>query len=590
MYSKFRVVKRTSTYSDAIEAYGVANLINEIQNRANLSRVKLQIEDMGLYYEIISKPEIQPEHISNLSYFPLFKYVIREANETFEGNYFDYPKQHELKKERQALIQKAYKDFNGKEKASLLKAKLKEIERIYEEDKYIYPELDVYSQIITPNNFVGFNKLYRNLSSNKESFPEIVKAILDYYSGKVIELNTKLLDSFEASVTALQIYNPNTGKGQNKGKASGASSGSVKLNWISETMKISGALTNMICQLVKVGSSYDMKVIVANFKKADYSKQKQIAFAFKKNIKGNTPLKVDILNLLIINKQLIENTDEYLNFKARNVLTGLHSTYQKDLGQNKAVINIAELQTPDFIEFNTEDEAKDWVEILNEQINIIGSIDELGDATQGLIAYRTFLTSSDFQSWAKFIFWYSDHLMKRLSKNKFSIPFRETSLNKFFKNTTMNDFKISEIVSNEGFQKVAYAIRKSTVTLQYTPKEQRKFEIRYGLAQTLQSKSKSTSDLAAFIGEFIAKFNAETARYAEKTGDNLSANVRENELTIFFELLDRYPSKVVGALLASYGFALQEKSNDGNESKNPDISALENDFIQAAEELEKLDF
>lgn len=559
MYSKFKVKKGTGTYSDTIEAFGLANLLNEIQSRTELNRPKLWIEDKGLFYELTSKPEIQLEQIQELSYFPLFQYVVRDSSETFDENYFDYPKQRDLKKERQDLIQKAYKEFAGKDKSDQLKQKLKEIERIYSEEKKIYPELDVYSQVITPNNFVGFDKLYRNISSNKEAFPEIVKAILDYYSDFVVELKPKSLNSFDDSVTALQIYNPTTGKGQNKGKASGASAGPVKLNWISETMKISGALTNMLCQLVKVGSSYDMKVVVADFKKAEYNKQKQIALAFKKNIKGNTPLKVDILNLLIINKQLIENTDEYKDFKAKNILTGLHSTYQKDLGQNKAVVNIAELQTPDFIEFNTEDEAKDWVEFLKEQINIIGSIDELGDATQGLIAYRTFLTSSHFPSWARFVFWYSDHIMSSFSKNKYAIPFRETSLNKFFKNTTMSDFKISEIISNEGFQKVAYAIRKSTVTLQYTPKDQRKFEIRYGLAQTLQNKSKSATDLAEFVGEFIATFNAETARYAEKTGTVLRANIRENELSLFYGLLDKYPSKVVGALLASYGFALTEK-------------------------------
>ena len=559
MYSTFRVKKGTRTYSDTIEAFGLANLLNEIQSRAELPHSKLWIEDKGLYYEIIPKPEITIQLINRLTYFPFFQYVIREFAETFEEGYFDYPKQRDLKKERQELVQKAYKEFAGKDKAPQLKIRLSEIERIYEVDKYISPQLDVYSQVITPNNFVGFDKLYRNISSNKDAFPEIVKAILDYYSGREIELKTKLLNSFDDSVTALQIYNPTTGKGQNKGKASGASAGPVKLNWISETMKISGALTNMLCQLVKVGSSYDMKVVVADFKKTEYNKQKQIALAFKKNIKGNTPLKVDILNLLIINKQLIENTDEYKDFKAKNILTGLHSTYQKDLGQNKAVVNIAELQTPDFIEFNTEDEAKDWVEFLKEQINIIGSIDELGDATQGLIAYRTFLTSSHFPSWAKFIFWYSDHIMSSFSKNKYAIPFRETLLNKFFKNTTMSDLKIAEIISNEGFQKVAYAIRKSTVTLQYTPKDQRKFEIRYGLAQTLRNKSKSATDLAEFVGEFIATFNAETARYAEKTGTVLRANIRENELSLFYGLLDKYPSKVVGTLLASYGFALTEK-------------------------------
>jgi len=560
MYYTFKVKKTTGTYSDSLEAFGLANLLNDIQSRAELPHAKLLIEDKGLYYEITSKPEFQLDQIKELSYFPLFQYVIRDTYETFDENCFDYPKQRDLKKERQELTQKAYKEFAGKDKSELLKQKLKEIERIYSEEKIISPQLDVYSQVITPNNFVGFDKLYRNISSNKEFFPEIVQAILDNYSGRKVELNTKALTNFDDNVTALQIYNPTTGKGQNKGKASGASAGPIRLNWISETMKISGALTNMLCQLVKVGSSYDMKVVVPDFKKAEYNKQKQIVLAFKKNIKGNTPLKVDILNLLIVNKQLIEFTDEYSNFKAKNILNGLHSTYQKDLGQNKAVVNIAKLQTPDFIEFNTADEAKDWVEFLKEQINIIGSIEEEhGDATQSLIAYRTFLTSSHFPSWAKFIFWYAEHIMSSFSKNKYALPFKVTSLNKLFKNMNMNEFKIAEIISNEGFQKVAYAIRKSTVTLQYTPKDQRKFEIRYGLAQNLQNKSKSASDLAEFIGEFIATFNAETARYVEKTGTVLRANIRDNELTQFYGLLDKYPSTVIGALLASYGFALTEK-------------------------------
>ncbi|NCB43306.1 MAG: hypothetical protein EOM59_11890 [Clostridia bacterium] len=551
-------------------------MINEIQSRGNLLRPKLWIEDKGLYYQITSKPEISVVHVNGLSYFPLFQYAIRDASETFEGNYFDYPKQRELKKERQDLVQKAYKEFSGKEKAELLKKRLKEIEKIYTDDKYISPQLDVYSQVITPNNFVGFDKLYKNVSNNKKAFPDIIKSILDYYTDREVEVKTKSLNSFTDSVTALQIYNPTTGKGQNKGKASGASAGPVKLNWIGETMKISGAITNMLCQLVKVGSSYDLKVVVPDFRKAEYSKQKQILLGFKKNIKGNTPLKVDILNLLIVTKQLIEYTDAYNNFKAKNILTGLHSTYQKDLGQNKAVVNIAELQTPSFIAFNTEKEAKDWVEFLQEQVNIIASIEELGDATQGLIAYRTYLTSSHFQSWTKFIFWYDEYLMSSFSRNKFALPFKVSSLNKLLKNTIMNDFKISEIISNEGFQRVAYAIRKSTVTLQYTPKDQRKFDVRYGLAQTLQNKSKSTADLAEFIGEFIATYNAETARHAEKTGNALRANIRENELNLFYELLDKYPSKVVGALLASYGFALAEKEkSDSSEEFDLEIKSTE---------------
>ena len=563
MYSLFQVKKRTGTYSDTIEAFGLANLLNELQSRLNLPRPKLLIEDKGLYYEIISKPEITSEDIFRLGYFPFFQYVARQSTETFEEDYFDYPLQRKYKKERQEFIQKAYKEFSGKEKAQLLRKRLNKIDQIYSEEKHINPELDVYSQIVTNNNFTGFDKLYKNISLNKEKFPKILKAILDYYSNNEVKLTSKVLNSFNESVTALQIYNPTTGKGQNKGKARGASAGPVKLSWIGETMKISGALSNMLCQLVKVGSSYDLKVVVPDFKKAEYSKQKQITLGFKKNIKGNTPLKVDILNLLIVNKQLIENTDEYANFKAKNILSGLLSAYQKDLGQNKAVVNIARLQTPDFIEFNTEYEAKDWVNIIQEFINIVSGINEKDDAAtgaiEGLSFLRNFLTSTHFPSWEHFIFWYSDHTMSSLSKNKYTLQFKVITLNKLFRNMTMNNLKLSEIIDNEGFQKVAYAIRKSTVTLQYTPKEQRKFEIRYGLAQMLQNKSKSTSDLADFIGEFIAIYNAETARYDEKTGNALRANVRENELDQFYALLDKYPSKVIGALLASYGFALTQK-------------------------------
>lgn len=563
MYSNFKIKKVTGTYSDTIEALGFANLLNEIQSRLNIRRPKLIIEDKGLFYEIIFQPEISSEEIKSLTYFPIFQYVIRESKDSFNEPCFDYEQQRKLKKEKQELIQAAYKEFKGKEKAQLLKEKLAEIEKIYTEEKYISPQLDVYTQIATNNNFSGFEKLYQNISANKDHFSDIIKAILDYYSDKKIEINYRVLTTFETSVTALQIYNPNSGKGQNRSKASGAGAGGVKSIWISETMKVSGSITNMLCQPVKVGSSYDLKVVVPNFKKAEYSKLQQITLSFKKNIKGNTPLKVDILNLLIINKQLIENTEEYHNFKAKNVLSGLHSTYQKDLGQNKAVVNIAELQTPDFIEFNTEDEAKDWIAFLKEQIMIIGSIEELGDATQGLIAYRTFLTSSHFQSWSKFSFWYSAHIMANLSKGKYTLQIKKSSLDKFLNKIVMNNQKISEIISNDGFQKVATAIRNSTVVLQGAKSRGKKidFEIRYGVSQELRNKSKTPEDLATYIGEFIGRYNAETARKAE-INKAYRKPVRDNELNLFYSLLDSYSSTLIGALLASYGFSLTE--NDTN--------------------------
>jgi len=567
MYKAFTIKKKTGSYADTIEMFGVANLIHEILIRTDAISDKISIEDLGIYYEVKTKVEITENMINSLEYFPIFKWVIREK-ESSDEDYFDYPKQRELKKEKQESIQSINKEFSGKEKNKFKEQKLKEVHRVFEEEKKIEPELDVYSQIITPNNIVGFRNLYKNFYLNKEHFQTLIKYILGYYSELEINPRYNELNSFTNKASALQIYNPSSGKGVNKAKASGAGTGGVKLSWVSETMKISGALTNMLCQLVKVGNkSYDLKIIVPDFKKIQYSKQRLIVLGFKKNIKGNTPIKVDIFNLLIILKKLIENTQEYNGIRAKNILSGLHSTYQKDLGQNKAVVNIGKLQTPDFIEFNTKDEAKDWVEVIKEQIQIISSIEELGDSIQGLISYRTFITSSHFESWIKFSFWFASYMMGRLSQKKYIRTFRVSTLNKFFKNMSTKDFKISEIIENEGFQKVAYAIRKSTVTLQYTPKENRKFEVRYGLAQTLQNKSKTPNDLASFVGDFIATYNAETARKAE-LNKGFRKPLRENDLDSFYKLLDKYPSKTIGSLLASYGFALEEKEIISEKSEN----------------------
>lgn len=559
MYKSFKVKKITGSYADTIEMYGLANLIHEILIRTNASTDKIAIEDIGSYYEVTPIVEITEDMIKSLEYFPVFKWVIAKQGETFNEDYFDYPKQRALKKEKQELIQSIRKEFNSEEKKELKERKLIEAYRIYEKEKRIESELDVYSQIITPNNIISFRKLYDNFFLNKKHFQYLVQHILDYYSGNENKISLKGLNSFTNKASALQIYNPTSGKGVNRAKANGAGTGGVKLSWISETMKISGSLSNMLCQLVKVGNnSYDLKIIVPDFKKVQYSKQRLIVMGLKKNIKGNTPIKIDIFNLLIILKKLIENTEEHNGVRAKNILSGLHSTYQKDLGQNKAVINIGKLQTPEFVTLNTENEAKDWIEIIEEQIQIINSIEELGDSIQGLISYRTFITSSHFNSWIKFSFWFASYSMNRLSKKKYIRTFRVSTLNKFFINMKTKDFNISEIIENDGFQKVAYAIRKSTVTLQYTPKESRKFEVRYGLAQTLQNKSKTPNDLASFIGDFIATYNAETARKAELS-KGFRKPIRENDLNNFYKLLDKYPSKTIGSLLASYGFALEEK-------------------------------
>jgi hypothetical protein len=581
MNISFKIQRKSGTYAELLEAYGLANLLNKLLQVNNISNNSVSIHANGDsdYEAKLDKP-LSDNSLDTVQYFPIFKFIKSkfDIDVSQYPDFYDYPLLKEWKKERQELLNKAYKETDKVKREN----EIKNIETNFDTNKPIPFEFDVVTQFVNPNILNGFEKLYHNFSGNKENFGTFLQEIINFYSDDNYNSTTfnKLVKnlSFEKRPTATQLLNPNQGKGLNATKSNNVNSGNLKSSWISETMKISGALSDMICQLVKVGNSYDLKVFVPEYKELDYAHKSDLIQKFKKYLKGNTPVKIDILNILLLTQLVIEHFGYTgVRRKAKDIVSGLHSVYQKDLGQNKAVVNIGFIQVPDFIEISSREENNIWIEILKEQRNIIGSISELGSTTQGLLLYRNFISGGDLDSFFKFSHWYSVYLSTELSNKKYARPFSIETLNKFYNSMDTQELKLSEIIENNGFKAVANAIRKSTVTLQYTPKENRKYEIRYGVAQILQNKSKSKNDLAEFIGEFIAFYNAETARYKEKTGNNFRSNIRENELADFYLLLDKFPSKLVGALLASYGFALAAKDNQSTDNVDDE---LQNDNLE----------
>ena len=573
MYQDFTIKKQTGTYSETLEAFGVANLISNIFSNRNIQGIQIKILDKGTHYLVTSNKPITDDIFNNISFFLVIKFIKKKANQTIPNGiplngYFDYPQNKAIQdefKERYKQIEKLKPD----EVKSKAKKELNE-EKLSEYGRKIDAEYDVFREIIK-NPYVSFEKLFNNFYENQEHFQALIKEILNYYTEqKSPKKHFKLIDE---KPTSQQLYNPNQGKGLNKGKANNATMGNISSNWISETMKTSGALTFMFCQYVKVGSSYDLKIYVPEFNDIFLNEANKVVFNFKKYLKSTSPVRLDIINILDFTEKFIKETPEYNKGKVKNTIKGFHSVYQKDLGQNKAVANIAFIQTPDFVEYNTKEQGIEWIEILNQQKTIISNIEELGDSLQGLQSYRNFLGSigsAALDHFIKFSYWYAGYLMQQLTKkNRFIRTFKIEHLDKFYKNMEPT---LTEITQNDGFKAVAAAIRKSTVNLQYTPKDQRKFEIRYGLAQQLQNKSKSKNDLATFIGEFIGTYNSETGRNAEKNGGKaLRANVKDGELIKFYEILDRTSPRLVGALLASYGFALSSKEKVEEVDKNETV-------------------
>jgi hypothetical protein len=563
-YKEFFIDKNSNTYAETLETYGLAHLVDEILTRANTPNRKVEITDMGVYYYIKPSQAITEEMLSKIGYFQVIKFLKKQSDTEVPAdignNFYDYPNQ---KKEFDAIKEARNKISTDKKmKPEEKKEKLLALNNLFESEfgKKLDEAFDVYKNIVD-NHYEGYIKAHSILHNNQRHFDSLLKEILDFYSitPNVLQ-KVKREFKIDEKLTAQQLYSPNQGKGLNKNKADNANMTNLDSYWVQELMKIAGALQMMICRLVKVGSIYDLKIFVPEYKHILWSKSKELMLEFKRQLKSYSPIRLDILNILNFSINFIQRSPEFTG-RLKNTINGFHSVYQKKLGKKRAVINIAFIEVPDFIEIKDKQSANQWIEILNSQKNIISSIKEQGDAVQGLLAYRNFLSGGDLQSFFKFCNWYSVYLMQALGKEQYYIkPFKIETLNLFYMNMDNENLNLSEIIANEGFKAVAQAIRKSTVSLQYTPKDARKFDIRYGLAQEIQNKSKSKIDLATFIGEFIATYNAETAKVAEKNGGRaFRSNVKDKELEQFYNLLDKHPSRLIGALLASYGFALEAK-------------------------------
>ena len=132
---------------------------------------------------------------------------------------------------------------------------------------------------------------------------------------------------------------------------------------------------------------------------------------------------------------------------------------------------------------------------------------------------------------------------------------------------------LTEILSDSGFQEVATAVRKATVSAQ-AQKAMKKpdyREIRYDLFHELRRKRSlpGTGPLMEAVADFISKYNAENARRREM-GKFAPRNVTTDEFSAFASLVERYGASLVGALLCAYGSCREPRNEDVPEPQGND--------------------
>lgn len=134
--------------------------------------------------------------------------------------------------------------------------------------------------------------------------------------------------------------------------------------------------------------------------------------------------------------------------------------------------------------------------------------------------------------------------------------------------------RLGEILNDPGFQAVAAAIRRATVSAQVQKAmgnaDHR--EIRYDLLHDLRRKRSlpGTSPLTEAVSDFVSMYNAENARRREMRRP-APLNVTTEEFASFAGLLEKHSASLVGALLCAYGTCREPRDTGAPELEEEEV-------------------
>lgn len=130
---------------------------------------------------------------------------------------------------------------------------------------------------------------------------------------------------------------------------------------------------------------------------------------------------------------------------------------------------------------------------------------------------------------------------------------------------------LSPILEDPGFRRIAEAIRRSTVSLQYQKSHggDLLYEIRYGLGDKLLRHAQYADEFAAELSRFIQSYNEENARKAETRKQQRRTNITIDDLAAVVRLIDEYGAPTVANLLVAFGYARDPHTAEQEQTDEP---------------------
>lgn len=602
--SEYFIDKSSNTFADNLAAFGLAFVLNSIAD----GRATIFLEDNGAAFVVRCTPALQQEWVEQCQFFTGADFLVtvdrKSETRMVKGtkltpalvpSAIDY----ENEKNNNRQFFDWFTQLPAEQKKLVARGELAPPAKPHEYWDFI--------RAINPAALQGYNALLAEWRQGQDVFPELLRVVLQMTAQMPndVESAEKAWDKIckahglekPKTPKALQLLNPAQGKGINGAKARWSNPGNVTSSWLLEWLKVVGLYQAAVTR--QITKTKDRKTYVLHPIYLEWGTHQTVMRDFRQAmVSSATAVKLDILAVLRYTLAFLKHYEEakgddqayLIGKRPSDLVSGMEMAFYKSLGQSAAVMNIASINLPRWV--NPQAVAFGNLRTaLDEHLAIVRGLDEArGEQFNLLGMYRDFLSGNDLNPFFEFTTAYSGFIISQRERHKPVRQFTTDNLEVMIVNSDTSQKTYSTILQDEGFKNVAYAIRHSTVAPQGRKARGSKpaVGIRYGLGQQLARKANYPDEFLAELAAFLQSYNAENSQLRENKREPFRKNVTTEDIEAVTALVDKYGAKVVCNLLIAYGYAKTpfEKADDGEGAPTDDLESESSDEGDEAEEAE----
>lgn len=567
LIDRIAIPKVTGTHGDVFAAVGLADLLSSVPH---LRSVRIS-EDASWFFVCPEQP-LTPADLRSVSRAPGYPFLKANEKTPVPKNAPDVV-DYKIEKARADRLREAAKAARGKRRKS---ASMDAAERQVIQEEQLREDWRLLQVLNTLQGDETSNRVQQAILCRTPKDLEI-----DLEQG-IEALRQARKSGVDWAATAVQLFTPTAAKGYSRLKPDSTDrNDKTKEGWTDsfvEWLRYRGYF-RVACPFFQGPKAEHIRLLCPIPRDISLGVLVSVTRRLRSGGIWGGPPKMDSLAVLRLTELLIRHSEEYhegddepypglslLRRSPADVVSGVMVTHYQSLGQAKAVSAMATLALPGWFKLVDRCDAQEFLAILEEHQAVVrGLQDDYSDEIGLLVSYRRFLQQrGEAALWAlvEFMEVYGCFLLRAREQKRRVRAFR---VDHFGRMTMALSPSLTAILEDSGFQAVATAIRKSTVSAQAQKAMERTDyrEIRYELLHDLRRKRSlpGPSPLIEGVSDFISKYNSENARRRE-TGRRAPRNVTTQEFAAFIGLVERHGAAVVGALLCAYGSCREPRDEE----------------------------